>query len=767
MSAATMWRTLTLAAAVLVMGCQAMAQDFTIAKDGQAVAVVVVSENATAAEQWAAEELRSHIKLMSGAELGIAKIAGNAVDKFDQPFIILGEAAVKTGLAKVDDLGDDGFMIKTGGKSLVVAGGGKRGTLNGVYTLLEKLGVRWWTPAETFVPKLVTVTVPATDVRELPKLEYRDMMFAEMSGEAGQLWCARNKVNGFRWQDTPPKLGGRYKFSGNLVHSYGSLLKASGMPMTEEMKALVNGKRTADQPCLTNPDTFKAMLAAVLKEFEKAPDTKFVVVGQEDNRNFCRCPECQKLIDAEGQSGPVIDFANRIAEAVEKERPGSAICTAAYEWSRQPPKTLKPRDNVYITFCSIECDFAHPLATSAGEVNAAFRKDMEAWGKIAKKIYIWDYTTNYRAFLAPFPNLDVLVPNIKFFADNKAAGVFEQGAHTSRGSDFVELKMWLMAKALWNPEVDAKALIKEFCNGYYGPASPAIQEYLGAMHRPARTQEFVMRIYRLMDAPYYEAAVIADGAAALKKADEAAKGNADLERRLRHAWLPVRYVMAKRGPGSPTWKAVEAKIGPVDMVAMAAEFKKTVEEFQIASVADKEVVTPFVDWMQDYAKRAKEKGGRILPPELEGKDPATYGLIQGCQFDDRGRWYEPVEGASDGWCVKQPSEGWTIRCVFAANEHFTPGKKYKLCMRVKGTPESGVEASKVVWNYGVTDVSMKYPVKGRVTAEQMKGGAWTVIESTPWTPANGDNFYFAIDPKLIKAVYIDCMWLEEVKDAAK
>jgi len=126
-----------------------------------------------------------------------------------------------------------------------------------------------------------------------------------------------------------------------------------------------------------------------------------------------------------------------------------------------------------------------------------------------------------------------------------------------------------------------------------------------------------------------------------------------------------------------------------------------------------------------------------------------------------------AEGASDGWCIKQPTEAWTIRCVFAANEHFTPGKKYKLCMRVKGTPETGVEPSKVVWNYGVTATDGKYPTKGRVTAEQMKGGAWTVIESTPWTPTNGDSFYFAVDPKAMKAVYIDCMWLEEVKDAAK
>lgn len=752
-----------LAAVVVCMGMAAGVpgeDGVMLVENGTAKGVIVLPKEATASMRWAAEELQKAVEQMSGAKLAIGELPGPAGDT-PRVVITLAEQVAAKGAA---DLGTDGYWIKAAGNHVTIAGSGQRGALYGVYTLLGKLGVRWWTPTETFVPKMATVIVPTMDLREVPKLEYRDMMYQEMWGAEGQLWAARNKVNGFCWQDdVPAKLGGRYKFVGNLVHSYMILLKDSGLPMTEEMKALVNGKRTTDQPCLTHPDTFKAMVAGVLKAFEKNPDARFVVVGQMDNRNYCRCETCQKLIDAEGPSGPVIDFANRVAEAAEKARPGSAISTAAYEWSRQPPKTLKPRDNVYITLCSIECDFAHPIATSAGEINAAMRRDMEAWGKIAKKIYIWDYTTDFRAFLAPFPNVDVLAPNVKFFADNSAAGVFEQGSHTGRGCDFVELKMWLLAKALWNPQADGKALVKEFCDGYYGPASAAIQEYLDVMHGPARKQDFVMRIYRLMDAPYHEPAVIADAAAALKKADQAAKGNAELERRVRHAWMPVRYMLAKRGPGSATWKAVEAKIGKVDMTTVAAEFGRTVDEYKINAVADAEVVKPFREWMEDYAKLVAAKGGAVpVPPELEGKDPATYRVIQGCQLDDRGRWYERAEGASDGWCIKQPTNAWTIRSVFAAGEHFTPGKKYKLFLRVRGTPEADA-GSKAAWNFGVSSSGAKYPIRGKETADQMKGGAWHVVQAGQWAPENGDNFYFATDPKVLKTIYLDCMWLEETK----
>ena len=129
------------------------------------------------------------------------------------------------------------------------------------------------------------------------------------------------------------------------------------------------------------------MTAGVVKAFKENPGAKFVVVGQMDNNNYCRCDTCKALAEKEeSPSGCVIQFANQVAEAVEKEIPGACITTAAYEWSRKPPKTLRPRDNVFITLCSIECDFGHPLATAKTKVNEDFRADIEAWGKQGETI---------------------------------------------------------------------------------------------------------------------------------------------------------------------------------------------------------------------------------------------------------------------------------------------------------------------------------------------------------------------------------------------
>ena len=736
------------------------AEGLVLVKDGKSDYVINVSESTTASELWAAEELQSHIEKISGARIPISNAKMSLTGRDEIIFIGRDRAVINYDW---DSLGTDGYIIRTvNDAAVVVAGGKKRGTLYGVYTLLEKLGVRWWTPSETHIPKMKTVKLPAMDIREVPKLEYRDMMYMEGWDAAGKLWHVRNRLNGFAWSDPPAKYGGRYKFVGNLVHSYNQLLKQSGMKITDEMWALRGGNRRPNQqPCLTYPDVLKAMTRSVIALYRKNPDARFVVVGQNDNKSYCECENCAAVDEKEGShSGQVIHFANKIAQAVEKEIPGANICTPAYEWSRKPPAHVKPRKNVFITLCSIECDFAHPQATATNEVNAEFRKDIVGWGKIAQRVYIWDYVTNYRHHLMPFPNFDAIVPNVKFFADNGARGVFEQGAHTARGSEFVELRMWVLAKALWNPEADGKALIKEFCDGYYGPASPAVQKYLDVIHTPARKQDFVMPIYRLLDGPYIAPEVMAEAEAALREAEQAAKGDAMFERRVRHAHMPVWYVLAKRGPGSATWKAVEAKVGKLDMQAIATGFARTAEEYRINAIADGEALKPWLDWLQAHARLTAEKGVPV-PPELEGKDPGTYRLIQGCQFDGRGRWYTPAEGASDGWAVKQPTVAWTVTCALDDPDHFQMGKKYRLKIRAKAVLKP--DAKGRAWNAGVwRSKDRKTPASARVDADTMRDGQWKTIDLGEFEPAEGDIFYFATQSAVTKEVLLDCLWLEEV-----
>ena len=46
----------------------------------------------------------------------------------------------------------------------------------------------------------------------------------------------------------------------------------------------------------------------------------------------------------------------------------------------------------------------------------------------------------------------------------------------------------MISHLLWNPSLDEKKLIKEFLEGYYGPAAPYLSDYLDLIHTPSATR---------------------------------------------------------------------------------------------------------------------------------------------------------------------------------------------------------------------------------------------------------------------------------------
>jgi hypothetical protein len=52
-----------------------------------------------------------------------------------------------------------------------------------------------------------------------------------------------------------------------------------------------------------------------------------------------------------------------------------------------------------------------------------FAEDLEGWSRICDNIQIWDYTVDFMHYLMPFPNFQVLKPNINFFIKNHAIGI--------------------------------------------------------------------------------------------------------------------------------------------------------------------------------------------------------------------------------------------------------------------------------------------------------------------------------------------------------
>jgi hypothetical protein len=345
-------------------------------------------------------------------------------------------------------------------ENIIIEGSNPQYLLYAVFDFLEsQLGCHFYTDKVEFIPQIDKLKIskdlnyaysPPIETRTVhSKLFYNDHDFAD-----------KLKVT---YEAFP------YYVKGAGVHTFNKFVPPSEYYQTHpEYYSLIDGQRKTTQLCLTNPDVVDIVIDAVKSNFEQHPEASVISVSTNDNTQYCRCDNCARIDAEEGsQAGSLIRFVNLVA----KEFPDKTISTLAYQHTRKACKT-KPESNVLITLCSIECDRSAPITEKCVD----FADDLRDWKNLTENIRIWDYTVQFTNFMAPFPNIHTLQPNLEFFSDNNAKWVFQQ--HSNNNSSLFELRSYLLAKLLWNPAQNPDEIISEFCDGYYQEASPFIQNYV-------------------------------------------------------------------------------------------------------------------------------------------------------------------------------------------------------------------------------------------------------------------------------------------------
>jgi hypothetical protein len=231
---------------------------------------------------------------------------------------------------------------------------------------------------------------------------------------------------------------------------------------------------------------------------------------------------------------------------VEKEFPDKIVETLAYQWTRRPPKQIRPRPNVVIRLCSIECCFMHPLATCDSESNRAFRADVEGWSKVAGRLWVWDYVTDFKHYLLPFPNQRVRGPNVRFFVEHNVKGIFEQDTYNTPDSELWALGGYITAKCLWNPNYDPNRATGEFLAGYYGKAAGPIRAYVDLLHDRVERENIHVNIWAGPESPHLtdELLVKADGP--WQQAEGLAAGEPEVLDRVKLSRMSVDYAILQR-----------------------------------------------------------------------------------------------------------------------------------------------------------------------------------------------------------------------------
>lgn len=516
--------------------------EITLAIRRKAKVPIIIQPGAIESERYAGEELADYLYQITGAKFEIKEISHGEIPESG---IIIGPGElidkifpeVKEFLEKNSSpFGGEQLTIRTKGKYLLLAGGRPRGTLYAVYRFLhQQCGVRWWTPWATYIPKKSTLKIPVLSIEEKPAFEYREVFwYPAFDGN----WAARNYCNGQRHGLTS-KHGGKIIYKGFVHTFYWLVPPEEHFEKHPEWYSLINGKRQWEraQLCCTNPELRNFLTEKVKQILKESPEANIISISQNDWMGNCQCKNCRALDEKEGTpAASVLDMVNEIAGRLEKEFPGVAFDTLAYQYTRKPPKTIKPRPNVIVRLCSIECNFVQPLKH---ETNKTFVDDIYGWSQLTRRLYIWDYTTNFRNYVQPHPNWFSLGSNLRFFHRYGVLGVFEQGAYQSHGAEFAELRAWVLAQLLWNPYQDERKLIDEFLKGYYGKAAPYIWQYMELMYNAAK--DYYLRCFTPGKAPFFNFETLSRAEKLWQKAEKAVKDDPEIYWRVRQAHMPVYY----------------------------------------------------------------------------------------------------------------------------------------------------------------------------------------------------------------------------------
>ena len=511
-----------------------------LAVRGRSVARVVVAPGASETERFAAQELALFLHIVTGATFPVVEDPGPAGGRLLVGLAVAGLAApdlAGSGLAPEE------IVVRSAAGDIVLAGGSPRGTLYAVYTFLEDVvGCRWWTGTASRIPWRPSLSIGNVSLRYKPPLEYREPYWYVAFDE---VWAARNKANGTRAGGDALR-GGRQVYEG-FVHTFYSLIPPEKyFAAHPEWFSEIGGKRTSEnaQLCLTNEEMRLELVKNLKDRLRSNPEATIASVSQNDCFGNCTCPKCRAVDEEEGgPSGSLLRFVNAVAADIETEFPALAIDTLAYQYTRKPPLLARPRPSVIVRLCSIECSFGRPLDDPR---NKAFFDDLDGWSKIAARLYVWDYTTNFSHYVQPHPNYSVLAPNIRLFVDRNVRGIFEQGAYQSWGSEMAELRAWVLAKLLWDPGLDEERLREDFLSGYYGPAAGPMDDYLEGLEQALAKTGDPLGCYSPADAGFLSFDTLARSWKTLGSALGKTRRSAEYGRRVKRASLPVAYTVLTR-----------------------------------------------------------------------------------------------------------------------------------------------------------------------------------------------------------------------------
>lgn len=579
----------------------------TLIKEKRSDYQIVIPEDASPSQKWAAKQLSKYIFKSSAIELPII----NSSEHYSEKCIIIQHDKTifpeKIADIEISDLGEEGFHIKTIGDTIFILGSKLRGSMYGVFTFLENyVGCRFYAPELEFIPEHDTLIIPEIDDKQSPSFEYRMVTYMNLM-EPKSSAKLKNNMNPF----TEEKYGGAYQFSmQHMTHTFYQLISPKKYFKDHpEYFAMVDGERQSfdAQLCLTNTDVIKIATEQVLKWMEIDPNSMSFGVVQNDVNRYCECPNCKKIDDEEeSHAGSLLYFVNEIAKTVRELHPDRFIHTIAYTYSEKPPKTLIPEDNVIVVLCHMHpsCD-NHPLEECP--VDQPYVKNLKGWLEKTENVMVWHYVVDFKHYLLPFPNFNALAQDIPFYHSLGVKGFLGQSGFTAQ-QEFQELRNYACLKLAWDVNANLGRLYDDFFKDVFGAASTYIQEYFNMLQERSKFPNVHMHLYSGLEAGYLDQDFLEKSIELFDNAEDSVKDNDEYLERVKKARMSVDYLYLLY-PSDYVMKL--GMLSPVDLkkkLSALERFKAAVEEFDVESMGEDVPMTRFLQYCDEVYREHSFEG---------------------------------------------------------------------------------------------------------------------------------------------------------------
>lgn len=484
-----------------------------LARQGQPAMAVVHAKNATSSTRKSAQSLAECLSRIVGATFQVGVGHGESD-------IVVGTTSDFPGWRgelpqSPRDDEREWYLLRSHSRGVVLIGTTDLAVEHAVWDFLDRLGYRQFFPGPHWeiVPREPNLAITVNTI-ERPSYYSRQIWYGfgpwDYAREPYADWCRKNRAT----QGIELHTG----------HTGEKLRVEYDQTFREhpEYLALVNGQRTSDKFCISNPGLRKLIVDHALEHFAEHPESDSISVEPSDGLEWCECPECAKLGTP---STRAVIMANAVASAVSEKYPGKWFGMYAYGGHVAPPAIdVHPRLVVSV-------------ATSFGSAGLSFTELMRGWrdrgATLGIREYLavhqWDRDVPGGVSAARGADLEYLTRTIPEFHENGARFF---SAESSDNWGLCGLGYYLASRMLWDVRVATPERVsdlrQDFLNRAFGPAQTPMDRFyqlIDGAHRPLLSEDLLGRMYQ-----------------ALSEARQLAADRRDVQTRLDDLVLYTRYV---------------------------------------------------------------------------------------------------------------------------------------------------------------------------------------------------------------------------------